>query len=62
MIKGVAQDKLIHVIYLRTPKELVDRIDEYARGSGCKTRTRAVLQLLHAGLRNWEWTKTHASE
>lgn len=62
MIKGVGQEKQIHVIYLRTPKDLVDRIDEYARRTGCTTRTKAVFQLLAAGLRNGEWTESHASE
>lgn len=54
-IREIGADKSVHVIYLRTPRGLVARIDAYAKANSLKTRTKAVFKLLQDALHTWEW-------
>lgn len=54
MIKPVTVKGTKHALFLRTPYYLIEKIDGYAVEAGFKSRTKAVLSLITAGLRRHE--------
>lgn len=50
MIRPLPSTKDSHIIPLKMPRELVDRIDAFAGQHGFKTRTGAIIRLLVSGL------------
>lgn len=53
-LSTIDRSKASHILYLRTPTDLIDRIDAFARSENLKTRQKAVFRLLELGLRQVE--------
>lgn len=53
-LSSIDRSKSSHVLYLRAPTELIDRIDAFARSENITVRQKAVFRLIDYALRQVE--------